>query len=125
MIGKSICTNTITSDVSKFFEVKNQITEKHKEVLQTVEELKQQLSDIKENCVNVDDLDSLVQDIKQSFELFVNNTPREVCIPADLLMRLEALEQKMVNMPNIELINTQLETNNKSSKVPKLNIKKK
>jgi len=131
MIGKNICTN-ITADVSKFFDEKNQLAQKQTEIKQKVEDLVSELEDLKvymNTCVNVEDLNVLVQDIKSSFELFVNQTPRSN--DEDIVRRLNALENRVAEIPDMRLIQTQVQQHVEPSpvsckkEIPKLNIRKK
>ena len=115
MIGKTISTN-ITSEVGKFFEEKNQLIQKHTEIKQRIDDLNNELEDLRaymNTCVNVDDLNILVQDIKSSFELFVNQTPRSN--DDEVLNRLKALEARVAEIPDMKII-SQL-TNNEPAPV--------
>jgi len=129
MIGKTLHTN-ITADVGKFFEEKNQLVQKQCEIKNKIDDLNNELEELRvymNTCVNVDDLNILVQDIKSSFELFVNQTPRSN--DDDLVRRLNALEARVAEIPDMKIISqaqAQCETVPVSNKkeIPKLNIKK-
>jgi len=102
--------------------------EKYSKLLFDVENIKEGLK----TTVNVDDLNDLIDDVRNSFELFLNNTPRQ----NELEKLLRTLEVKVNDLEarmnaffgngEVELItveNTQKEV--KKCKVPKLDIKKK
>jgi len=124
MIGKSSFIN-ITSDISKNFEERQQIIMKQNELKQRLEELKNELEEVKtyfNTVVSMDDLNVLVQDIKSSFELFVNNTPRN---HDDFESRIKALEEKL---SKFEIIQTNVEATQPTTikkEIPKLNLEKK
>jgi len=89
------------------------------------EEMQNLITEMKKECVNINDIDELITDIRNSFELFINNntTPRQ----DNLEKRLTELENKyntLFNNANIEIIHEEEKTK-KSSRVPKLEIKKK
>jgi len=134
MIGKTLQTN-ITSDVSKFLDEKNQLTQKQSEIKNTIESLNKELEQLKEclnTCVSVDDIGILVQDIKNSFELFVVQTPRSN--DDEIIKRLNALESKVAEIPDMKIIqnssglpvdHTSLSSRIEKREIPKLNITKK
>jgi len=130
MIGKTLPTN-ITSEVGRFFEEKNQIVQKQCEIKNKIEELNNELEELRvymNTCVSVDDINGLVQDIKNSFELFVNQTPRSN--DDELVRRLNALEARVAEIPDMRIISqaqVQCESTPVSNKkeIPKLNIRKK
>jgi len=89
------------------------------------EEMQNLITEMKKECVNINDIDELITDIRNSFELFINttHTPRQ----NELEKRLTDLETKyntLFNNTNIEIIHEEEKTK-KSSRVPKLEIKKK
>ena len=134
MIGKTLHTN-ITSDVSKFFDEKNQLVQKQCEIKQRIENLNKELEDLKEcfnTCVSVDDIGVLVQDIKNSFELFVVQTPRSN--DDEIIKRLTALETRVAEIPEMKIIqhssglpvdHTTISSRIEKREIPKLNISKK
>jgi len=90
------------------------------------EEMQNLITEMKKECVNINDIDELITDIRNSFELFINNntTPRQ----DNLEKRLTELENKyntMFNNTNIEILHEDDKQTKKSSRVPKLEIKKK
>ena len=102
--------------------------EKYSKLLFDVENIKEGLK----TTVNVDDLNDLIDDVRNSFELFLNNTPRQ----NELEKLLRTLEVKVNDLEarmnaffgngEVELItveNTQKEV--KKCKVPKLDISRK
>jgi len=134
MIGKTLQTN-ITTDVSKFLDDKNQLAQKQCEIKNKIENLNKELEDLKESmssCVSVDDISVLVQDIKNSFELFASQTPRSN--DDEIIKRLNALEAKVAEIPDMKIIqsssglpidNTTLSSRIEKREIPKLNISKK
>ena len=131
MIGKTLPTN-ITSEVGKFFEEKNQLVQKQCEIKNKIEDLNNELEELRvymNTCVSVDDINGLVQDIKNSFELFVNQTPRSN--DDELVRRLNALEARVAEIPDMKIIQNvaslSVEPSPVSCKkeIPKLNIRKK
>jgi len=128
MIGKSISNNfNLTNDLSKVFEDRTQLIKKQDELKEKIELYKEELEELRmslNTVVSIDDLNILVQDIKQSFELFVNNTPRDNK-NEELEIRLKTLEEKL---NKIEIIQTSCDneniTTNKKA-IPKLNLEKK
>jgi len=90
------------------------------------EEMQNLITEMKKECVNINDIDELITDIRNSFELFINNntTPRQ----DNLEKRLTELENKyntMFNNTNIEILHEDDKQTKKSTRVPKLEIKKK
>lgn len=133
----------IKTDVQKMCENRNETMNKLQDLIQKNEDLSkriealeklvqdydkelsdysQLLSELKNNCVMVTDIQALVEDIKQSFELFVNATPRGN--ESEIAKRLEELEKKFESVPDIKLIDKSLQAI-ENVKVPKLNIQKK
>lgn len=126
MIGKSSFIN-ITSDLSRVVEDRQQLFQKQNELKLRLEEVQHELEEVKtyfNTVVSMDDLNVLVQDIKSSFELFVNNTPRNP-INDEYESRIKALEDKL---SKIEIIQTNVETAQQPTikkEIPKLNLEKK
>ena len=88
------------------------------------EEIQNLIIEMKKECVNINDIDELITDIRSSFELFINNntTPRQ----NELEKRLIELENKFNTVFNkIEILHEDDKQIKKSSRVPKLEIKKK
>jgi len=135
MIGR------ITNDVQNLVSNRNELFNRFEELkfnlkseIEKQTELEKLLSDCKDeienlksglnSLVSIDDINALVEDIKQSFEMFVLNTPRESVLPGDILERIERIEQKLAIIPTFEIIKTEEQPVVKSS-IPKLNISKK
>ena len=106
---------------------------KLEKLLSEVEQVKEALK----NAVNSEDLNDLVEDVRNSFELFLNNTPRQNQIE----QQLKAVEQRINDLEGrtnaffgngeIEFINTDnipkeinKEIKKGTGKVPKLHIQK-
>jgi len=133
----------ITSHLEKFVQIKEQSNADLSDVKNKLsatetkcEALSHEMIDLKssvDKCVNNDDLNELVDDIRNSFELFLNNTPR----PKDnelenqikvLNDRLKIMEDKMTSVfgsGEVEIIPAEVTKKLSSSKIPKLEIKKK
>jgi len=108
------------------FNLKSEI-EKQTELEKLLSDRKDEIENLKSglnSLVSIDDINSLVEDIKQSFEMFVLNTPRESVLPGDILERIERIEQKLAIIPTFEIIKTKEQPVVKAS-IPKLNISKK
>ena len=122
---------TITGHLSNF--VQNNNAQYKKDIEQVKNDLKTKtdemqnlITEMKKECVNINDIDELITDIRNSFELFINNntTPRQ----NELEKRLTELESKfntVFNNNNIEILHEDDKQTKKSSRVPKLEIKKK
>lgn len=82
MIGVTDNKNKITEHLSRYVEQKQQThaNEEIDELRCRNSKFKSEIKELKiklENCVTKEDIDALVQDIQNSFELFLNKTPRE------------------------------------------------
>ncbi len=80
------------------------------------------VDELQKNTVSNADIEELITDIRSSFELFVNNTPRhDDTKMQDLELRLNALSEKLN-----ALLGEEVEVIKKTSKaIPRLNITKK
>ena len=132
----------ITNHLANFVQLKDQTTVDLSDVKKKLSEndtkcesLCNEINALKTSlgeCVNNNDINELVDDIRKSFELFLNNTPRskddEVENQLKILNnRLKYIEDKMSSVfasGEIEIISADV-PRKCSSKVPKLEIKKK
>ena len=120
----------ITDHLSNFVQnnnaqYKKDIEQVKNDLKTKTEEMQNLITEMKKECVNINDIDELITDIRNSFELFINSntTPRQ----DNLEKRIADLENKyntLFNNTNIEIIHEEEKTK-KSSRVPKLEIKKK
>ena len=87
-----------------------------------VNKLYQTVDELQKNTVSNADIEELITDIRSSFELFVNNTPRpDDGKIKDLEERFNALNEKLN-----ALLGEEVEVIKKTSKaIPRLNITKK
>ena len=91
-----------------------------------IHDLQNQITELKEqinNSINADQIDELITDIRTSFELYINSTPRQDN------EKLTFLEQQITNLQT-QFIDLGLGDDvqiikNKSKSIPKLNIVKK
>jgi len=132
----------ITSHLEKFVQIKEQSNADLSDVKNKLcatdtkcEALSHEMTALKssvDKCVNNDDLNELVDDIRKSFELFLNNTPRskdnelenQITVLND---RLKIMEDKITSVfgsGEVEIITAEV-PKKLSSKIPKLEIKKK
>jgi len=136
MIGLFNDKHKITQHLNNFVENKN-IMQCEIEALKVktdkINELENAVSHLKDEAINQEDLNELVQDIRSSFELFLNSnhTPRQDKFESQLeniQTKLSNLEDKMNMLFNgkVEVIENQvIESVKKSSKIPKLEISRK
>jgi len=136
MIGLFNDKHKITQHLNNFVENKN-IMQCEIEALKVktdkINELENAVSHLKDEAINQEDLNELVQDIRSSFELFLNSnhTPRQDKFESQLeniQTKLSNLEDKMNMLFNgkVEVIESQvIESVKKSSKIPKLEISRK
>jgi hypothetical protein len=91
-----------------------------------INKLYQSVDDLQKNTVSNDDIDELITDIRTSFELFVNNTPRfDDEKFKQLEERFAALTEKFETWQALTE-NGEIEIIKKTTKsIPKLNISRK
>ena len=91
-----------------------------------IHDLQNQITELREqinNSINADQIDELITDIRSSFELYINSTPRQDN------EKLTFLEQQITNLQT-QFIDLGLGSDevqiikNKSKSIPKLNISK-
>jgi len=121
----------ITDHLSNFVQnnnaqYKKDIEQVKNDLKTKTEEMQNLITEMKKECVNINDIDELITDIRNSFELFINSntTPRQ----DNLEKRIADLENKyntLFNNTNIEILHEDEKQIKKSSRVPKLEIKKK
>ena len=84
-------------------------------------EINKILSDLKENAVVMNDLNTLIDDLKSELNNFItSNTPRNTEEIDRIKSKLNDIESKLNLIPDIRII----ETTRSNSRVPKLNLKK-
>ena len=138
MIGLYNDKHKITQHLNNFVENKNVMQceiEALKVKTDKINELENAVSHLKDESINQEDLNELVQDIRTSFELFLNSnhTPRQDRVESelkDIQSQLNNLEGKMNMLFNgkVEVIENNEEVKSdvkKSSKIPKLEITRK
>ena len=148
MIGLHNKSGVITSHVSELVSHKNSVTcdivnlktniNKHEEKIEAeailiaklddeIHDLQNQIIELREQistAINADQIDELITDIRTSFELYINSTPRQDN------EKLTFLEQQITNLQT-QFIDLGLGSDevqiikNKSKSIPKLNIVKK
>ena len=87
--------------------------------------------DLKDASITIDDMNDLVADIKSSFEIFINATPRPV--DETISKRLDDIESRIKILDKISIIETPINnisvpeetTEHVKKSIPKLNISKK
>ena len=91
-----------------------------------INKLYQTVDDFKKNTVSNDDIDDLITDIRSSFELFVNNTPRfDDSKMKELEEKFAALTEKFETWQKV-IENGEVEVIKPTTKsIPKLNISRK
>jgi len=119
--------NKIEKNVNKYSEFNDKFNALYEEMTQIKEVLK--------TSVNAEDLNELVNDIRNSFEMFLNNTPRQNQIEQEIKAlqgRVEDLDKRMNTLFNngeVEVISVEnsipQKELKKSSKIPKLEISRK
>lgn len=146
MIGLTTNGQKITSHLANFVQIKEQSNADLSDVknkliatdtrLEKCEAMCNEMSALKssvDKCVNNDDLNELVDDIRNSFELFLNTTPRPKENELENQMkilndRLKIMEDKLTSIfgsGEVEIITAEVPKKSCSSKIPKLEIKKK
>ena len=138
MIGLHNKSGIITSHVSDLVSHKNSVTcdivnlktstalliakldDEIHDLQNQILELREQIS----TAINADQIDELITDIRTSFELYINSTPRQ-----DDDEKLKFLEQQITNLQtqftDLGLGDDVQIIKNKSKAIPKLNIVKK
>ena len=125
--------NSVTCDISDLKTNINKIQEKIEsegiliaKLDEQINDLQNQITELKEqinNSINADQIDELITDIRTSFELYINSTPRQDN------EKLTFLEQQITNLQT-QFIDLGLGSDevqiikNKSKSIPKLNISK-
>jgi len=137
MIGLFNDKQKITPYLNNFVENKNVMQceiEALKVKTDKINQLENEVSHLKDESINQEDLNELVQDIRTSFELFLNSnhTPRQDKFESQLeniQSQLNNLESKINVLFNgkVEVIehNEEIKDVKKSSKIPKLEITRK
>jgi len=136
MIGLFNEKQRITQHLNNFVENKNVMQceiEALKVKTNKINELETTVTKLKDEAINQEDLNELVQDIRTSFELFLNSnhTPRQDRVESELKniqTQLNNLEGKINVLFNgkVEVIEHEdVKDAKKSSKIPKLEITRK
>jgi len=136
MIGLFNEKQRITQHLNNFVENKNVMQceiEALKVKTNKINELETTVTKLKDEAINQEDLNELVQDIRTSFELFLNSnhTPRQDRVESELKniqTQLNNLEGKINVLFNgkVEVIEHEdAKDAKKSSKIPKLEITRK
>ena len=119
---RSLC-ETKTNAIDKFNELNakvEQLINENQTLLNEINRLKTILENIQNSYISNIEIQDLVTDIKDSFEVFMNNTPRATPSP-DLENRIKNLEEKINNSAySFEIVEKVQER-----KIPKLNLQKK
>jgi len=137
MIGMTIKSGKISEHVSSLVEQKSVLHSDIKELQSglcysnkeieatrdTINKLYQTVDELQKNTISNSDIEELITDIRASFELFVNNTPRpDDGKMKDLEERFNVLSEKF---EALNLLSDEVEIIKKTSKaIPKLNITK-
>ena len=140
MIGLAIKSSRICEHVNNLVEHKSVMNENIKE-LQTaiccsdkeieasrvvLDKLYADVDALKKSVVSNDDIEELVIDIRSSFELFVNNTPRHDDVKLkNLEERFNALNEKFEALGLGEEVEVEVIKKSSSRGIPKLNLVKK
>ncbi len=137
MIGMTIKSGKISEHVSSLVEQKSVLHSDIKELQSglcysnaeieatrdIINKLYQTVDELQKNTISNSDIEELITDIRASFELFVNNTPRpDDGKMKDLEERFNVLSEKF---EALNLLSDEVEIIKKTSKaIPKLNITK-
>ncbi len=118
--------NTLSCDIDN---IKNNICASNDEIAKSKSDLESIHADIEllkivsKNAINHDEIDELISDIRNSFEIYINQTPRTDDI------KFIALEKRLCEIDNKfnELLGENVEIIKKdvARSIPKLNITKK
>ena len=147
MIGLTGKTGKICEHVSELVSHKNSVTcdivnlktniNKHEEKIEAeailiaklddeIHDLQNQITELREqinNSINADQIDELITDIRTSFELYINSTPRQDDEKLKFLeLQITNLQTQFTDLglgDDVQIIK------NKSKAIPKLNIVKK
>ena len=147
MIGLHNKSGVITSHVNELVSHKNSVTcdivnlktiiNKHQEKIEAeailiaklddeIHDLQNQITELREqinNSINADQIDELITDIRTSFELYINSTPRQNDEKLTFLeLQITNLQTQFTDLglgDDVQIIK------NKSKSIPKLNIVKK
>ena len=128
--------NLISNDIKKIVnELKLNINEQkeltqQKNAVDVSAKFTEELNTLKElvkTHINYDDINLIMEDIKESFETYINATPRGISDELtqkiiELDERISLLQSAMDNMPRMEVIETVLPV---KRNIPKLSIKRK
>ena len=128
--------NLISNDIKKIVNERKLNIKEQKELTQQknavdvsakfTEELNT-LKELVKTHINYDDINLIMEDIKESFETYINATPRGISDELtqkiiELDERISLLQSAMDNMPRMEVIETVLPV---KRNIPKLSIVKK
>ena len=128
--------NLISNDIKKIVNERKLNINEQKELTQQknavdvsakfTEELNT-LKELVKTHINYDDINLIMEDIKESFETYINATPRGISDELtqkiiELDERISLLQSAMDNMPRMEVIETVLPV---KRNIPKLSIVKK
>ena len=128
--------NLISNDIKKIVNERKLNINEQKELTQQknavdvsakfTEELNT-LKELVKTHINYDDINLIMEDIKESFETYINATPRGISDELtqkiiELDERISLLQSAMDNMPRMEVIETVLPV---KRNIPKLSIKRK
>ena len=128
--------NLISNDIKKIVNERKLNINEQKEITQQknavdvsakfTEELNT-LKELVKTHINYDDINLIMEDIKESFETYINATPRGISDELtqkiiELDERISLLQSAMDNMPRMEVIETVLPV---KLNIPKLSIVKK
>ena len=125
--------NLISNDIKKIVNERKLNINEQKEIMQQknaidvsakfTEELNT-LKELVKTHINYDDINLIMEDIKESFETYINATPRGISDELtqkiiELDERISLLQSAMDNMPRMEVIETVLPV---KRNIPKLSI---
>ena len=124
--------NSVTCDISNLKTIVNKQQEKSEsegiliaKLDDEIHDLQNQITELREqinNSINADQIDELITDIRTSFELYINSTPRQDDEKLKFLeLQITNLQTQFIDLglgDDVQIIK------NKSKSIPKLNISK-
>ena len=124
--------NSVTCDISNLKTIVNKQQEKSEsegiliaKLDDEIHDLQNQITELREqinNSINADQIDELITDIRSSFELYINSTPRQDDEKLKFLeLQIANLQTQFIDLglgDDVQIIK------NKSKAIPKLNISK-
>lgn len=118
-------------NIEKVDEIKKTISNLNEHIINTtnkldehkkeLEEHKKEFNDLLNNYATIDNLNDVIKEVKDSFELYINMTPREPNELKNIIERINILEDKINTMPQI----IEIAPEKKSKSIPKLDLIKK